>query len=491
MDADTVLRIRPALTDYLKEFDDCFGRVTTRRHLDTYVEGQLSDLRRKSVEPIADVAGTPPRTLQEFLGLFRWDEAAVRDRLQHRVARRHPHPEAVGILDETSFPKKGTRTACVQRQHCGATGKTDNCVVSVHLGYATPDDFHTLLDGELYVPRETWHTDRGRCRAAGILDEVIYRTKYQMALGQVRRALANGVRFAWLTFDEGYGGKPPFLRGLDALGQNYVAELPTTFRVWTRRPVVRYRRHPRERAMGRPPRYPRLKAKSNPTVEVRHVSPSRVARRIGDLGSSPRLRRVPWQRYRVKDGSKGPEVWEASPPEGRAGSADGAARPGGGPAHPIGRGSSSSSRTPRPRRLRRSWAWRSADGGSSGCSRTPRANSGWTTSRSASTARSSGTSSWAPSAICSWRSSGWRKGGKNPDLTVAQVHAATAALVPIRIRGGRCTRKRAEAICRRLLLTQQQNSRRPQPPTANPTPIARKRRVFERRDPLSTKALVA
>jgi len=98
---------------------------------------------------------------------------------------------------------------------------------------------------------------------------VIYRTKYQMALGQVRRALANGVRFAWLTFDEGYGGKPPFLRGLDALGQNYVAELPTTFRVWTRRPAVRYRRHPRERAMGRPPRYPRLKAKSNPTAEVR------------------------------------------------------------------------------------------------------------------------------------------------------------------------------------------------------------------------------
>ena len=61
MDADTVLRIRPALTDYLKEFDDRFGRVTTRRHLDTNVEGQLSDLRRKNVEPITDAAGTPTR----------------------------------------------------------------------------------------------------------------------------------------------------------------------------------------------------------------------------------------------------------------------------------------------------------------------------------------------------------------------------------------------------------------------------------------------
>jgi len=299
MDANTILRMRPALTRYLKEFDDCFGRVTTRRHLDTYVEGQLSDLRRKSVASVADAAGTPPRTLQEFLGLFRWDEARVRDRLQQRVARRHARPDAIGVLDETSFPKKGTHTACVQRQHCGATGKTDNCVVSVHLGYAA-GDFHTLLDGDLYLPRETWHQDRARCRAAGIPEEVVYRPKYEIALEQIRRALANGIRFAWLTFDEGYGGKPPFLRDLDTLGQNYVAEIPSDFRVWTKRPAVRYRAHGRERRMGRPPRYPRLKAKNNPTAEVRHL-----------LASSPRLRRVPWQRYRVKDGTKGPEVWEA------------------------------------------------------------------------------------------------------------------------------------------------------------------------------------
>jgi len=139
MDADTVLRIRPASTDYLKEFDDCFVRVTTRRHLNTYVEGQLSDLRRKSVEPIADAAGTPTR----------WS-----------------------------------------------------------------------------IARST-----------------------RIALGQVRRALSNWIRFAWLTFDEGYGGKPPLLRGLDALDQNCVAELPTTFRVWTQRPAVRYRAHGRERRM--------------------------------------------------------------------------------------------------------------------------------------------------------------------------------------------------------------------------------------------------
>ena len=302
MDAQTVLEIKPALTRYLHEFDDCFGRCTTRRHLGTYVQGQLGDLPRKSVEPIADAAGTPPRTLQEFLSLFRWDEAAVRARLQQRVARRHGGPNSVGVIDETSFIKKGDKTACVQRQHCGAAGKIDNCVVSVHLGYATPDPrgFHTLLDGELYLPEHTWHDHRHRCRAAGIPDEVVYRPKWRIALAQVRRALSNGVRFAWLTFDEGYGGKPPFLRELEALGQNYVAEVPSNTHVWTRAPAVLYRDHARDRKSGRPRKYPRLKVKNNPTAEVRHL-----------LHHSPAMARTPWQRYHVKDGTKGPMVWEA------------------------------------------------------------------------------------------------------------------------------------------------------------------------------------
>ncbi len=133
-------------------FDDGFGRITARQHLDTYAcQGQLGPLERKSLEPMADAAGTPPRNLQQFLGLYRWDESAMRDTLQQQVAWRHAHACSVGIIDETSFVKKGDQTAGVQRQHCGAVGKAENCVVSVHLGYATPD-FHTLIDGTLYLP---------------------------------------------------------------------------------------------------------------------------------------------------------------------------------------------------------------------------------------------------------------------------------------------------------------------------------------------------
>lgn len=306
MDAATILEIKPALTTFLHEFDGCFGRRTTRRYLDVYVAGQLSDLDRKSVEPMADAAGVPARSLQEFLSLFRWDEAALRDRLQRQVATRHADPNSVGVIDETSFAKKGDKTACVQRQHCGCLGKLENCVVSVHLGYAA-GDFHTLLDGELFLPEETWHTNRGRCRAAGIPDDVVYRPKWKIALEQVQRALGNGVRFAWLTFDEGYGGKPAFLRELAGLGQNYVAEIPVSLVGWTAPPPMLYRDHARDKALargtpvlGRPRRLPRLKVKHTPACEVRDL-----------LKHSPLVRRIPWQTYRVKDGTKGPFVWEA------------------------------------------------------------------------------------------------------------------------------------------------------------------------------------
>jgi len=298
MDVKTIMRIKPELTRFLHQFDDCFGRITTRRYLDLYVEGQLSDLVRKSIEPMADAVGEPPRNLQQFLSLFRWDHQALRDHLQQYIARRHTHPHSVGVIDETSFPKKGDKTACVQRQHCGAVGKLENCVVSVHLGYATLD-FYTLLDGELFLPKDTWHEDRQRCRQAGIGDDIFHRPKWQIALEQYHRAVGNGLRFAWLTFDEGYGRNQRFLRELNHLGQNYVAEVPVDFMAWTRRPQVLYRRHDRDKRPGRRKKYPRLKVKNNPRVEVRNI-----------LRYSPAMRRLKWQDYYVKDGSKGPMIWQ-------------------------------------------------------------------------------------------------------------------------------------------------------------------------------------
>src|SRR5512141_663040 len=110
MDAQQIRQLKPMLTRYLKQFDDCFGRKDTRGHFSTYVEGQLSDLSEKSCEPIALAAGVPPRNLQEFLAHYKWKEDRARDRLQGMVVREDSGPNSIGLIDETSDVKKGDKT---------------------------------------------------------------------------------------------------------------------------------------------------------------------------------------------------------------------------------------------------------------------------------------------------------------------------------------------------------------------------------------------
>jgi SRSO17 transposase len=295
MDVDQIRRLEPKLAKFLDEFHDCFDRKDTRAHLGVYVRGQLSDLPEKSVEPIALEADVAPRTLQEFLSQHRWKEDRLRDRLQDLVVTEHLGPHTIGIIDETSDPKKGDKTPGVQKQWCGRLGKTENCIVTVHLSLAC-DDFHCLLDGELYLP-ETWAADRDRCKEAGIPDTMIYRPKWQIALELYDRAIGNGLHFDWLTFDEGYGSKPEFLRELATRKQRYVAEVPRSFRGWLERPRVITRPFHRN-GRGRGRKVPRL------------ASGSRPARRVDELLDDKRLRDQPWKQFRVKDGEKGPMVWE-------------------------------------------------------------------------------------------------------------------------------------------------------------------------------------
>jgi SRSO17 transposase len=295
MDADQFRRLETEFTAFLDRFGDCFSRKDTRAHLGVYVRGQLSDLPEKSVEPIALEAGVAPRTLQEFLSQLKWDEDRMRDRLQRDVAAEHAGPHTIGIIDETSDVKKGDKTPGVQKQWSGRLGKTENCIVTVHLGFAR-GDFHCLLDGELYLP-ESWDADRDRCREAGIPDSVVYRPKWQIGLELHQRAVDNGLAFEWMTFDEGYGSKPEFLRELSSRDQKYVGEVPRSFAAWLDPPRVVNRRY-RRNNKGRGRKVPRLASGSPPT------------RRVDELLSDKRLSDQPWKRFHVKDGEKGPMVWE-------------------------------------------------------------------------------------------------------------------------------------------------------------------------------------
>jgi len=296
MDAETLKSFLPEFTRFIGRFADCFCDHRCRDHLPVYIRGQLSNLDRKSVEPIAVASGVATRTLQEFLSLLSWDHERMLDRLQQIVATEHAGPGSVGLLDETSFVKKGTKTPGVQRQWCGTLGKVDNCVVTVHLGY-TRGDFQCLLDGDLFLP-EGWHDDRDRCAAAGIPESIVYRPKWRIALAQYDRAVANGLRFDWFTFDEGYGGKPEFLKELTSRGQRWVAEVPKSVCGWSVRPRVTERPY-------------RSNRRGRPRTKRRLVGGQPHARRLDELlERHPQLRELPWTQYRLDDRRKGPSVWE-------------------------------------------------------------------------------------------------------------------------------------------------------------------------------------
>jgi SRSO17 transposase len=232
-----IAMLGPAFARYLAHFRDAFLQRRTAGHFDNYCRGLLSDLPRKSVEPIALACGTAVRTLQEFLVTAHWDQGATRDRLQRRLAGvvaglPADRLGAVGVIDETSCAKKGDRTPGVQRQYLGCAGKVENGIVTVHVGVAK-GRFRALLDAELYLPA-SWAADRDRCAEAGVPAAVGYRAKWRIALDQLVRLGENGHRFDWRTFDEGYGSRVPFLTVLSIIGQRFVAEVPVSFAVQAR-----------------------------------------------------------------------------------------------------------------------------------------------------------------------------------------------------------------------------------------------------------------
>ena len=289
MTPQQIVALGPALTGFLRAFGSCLGQSRLLEHFGRYCRGLLSDLPRKSVEPMALAAGSTVRAMQLFLTHQVWDQRRMRQMLQQRIVARHAPPPgaaraagdlgAIGVIDETSTVKKGDKTPGVQRQYLGSAGKIENGIVTVHLSYEY-EGFKAILDSDLYLPT-SWADDRERCRAADVPDDLVFQTKPALALEQVKRAIAQGIRFDWLTFDETYGRDPSFLRGLEAEGQLYVAEVPANFRCWPRLP--QYRSLRREFA----------------TKKVRNVT-----------RWSPAFVYQPWQSVTIRRETLKPVVWD-------------------------------------------------------------------------------------------------------------------------------------------------------------------------------------
>jgi SRSO17 transposase len=290
MDAKQLRRLKPELDLYLDRYVPLFGREETQEHAGQYLQGLLVKGERRNVENIAEsMAGGVVRSLQKFVAQACWQDNVVLEELQRHAVLELGDPDGVVNIDETGFPKKGTKSVGVQRQYAGCLGRVDNCQVGVFLNYLTPAG-HTLLDRRLFLP-EDWCKDAERREEAGVPDDVVFRTKPELALEMVREADARGIPFRWVGGDSLYGDSPGFVQGLRALNKWYVLDVSSAMHVWLSEPKVIPAGH--QGARGRKTKRPTVTTKPIPVSEV--------------LAQLPK---VVWQRVVVAEGSQGPRTYE-------------------------------------------------------------------------------------------------------------------------------------------------------------------------------------
>lgn len=266
---------------HLKEFMEPFvkhlPREELRRHGQDFVRGLLSDLERKSIEPIAERSGQYRRSLQRFIGSSPWDHEDLMQELCDQVVREIGSPQGVLVLDSSAFPKKGKDSVGVARQWCGRLGKVENCQVGVFLGYVS-NGGHTLVDERLYLPKE-WTKDKKRLAVCHVPASVKFKTAHQLSL-QMLEERGSRLPHAWVCGDDEFGRPAWFRKRLRKAGERYVLEIPSNIR------VCAALNPPKTGSLGQPRKSPFLQA-----VQWKDTIP-----------------KDQWTRISIRDGLKGPLV---------------------------------------------------------------------------------------------------------------------------------------------------------------------------------------
>jgi len=284
------------LRGFHAEFRHCFSRSEPRDNFFRYMVGQLSELERKSIEPMAmQVEGGNVRAMQRFITDVVWNEAQMLRTYHNLVQEDLGDPQGVLILDETGFPKKGPESAGVARQYCGALGKVDNCQVGVFMAYASPQGY-ALLDKRLFIP-EAWFTEayqprRSKC---DFPTEVAFKTKPQLAAEMLQAVHQEDILpFKYVAADEIYGNSQEFLDAVEqCVGVIYFVSVPSTTRCWLQPPqlkerTVKYRGNTR---------FQRLV----PKTEKQPITVDQLAKSLNNFY---------WYKRKVSEGVKGPITYE-------------------------------------------------------------------------------------------------------------------------------------------------------------------------------------
>jgi SRSO17 transposase len=213
-------------------------KVTDKARL--YLYGIVRDGIRKNMSQIAQrIPNASPDNLQNFISDSKWDARAVMNRVAQQVNDQIGDVnDSCLIIDECGIAKKGEKSVGVARQWLGSEGKVDNGQVGVYTALCKSSNA-SLIDARLYLPQE-WIDDPKRCLEAGVPpDNIIFKTKDQIALEMVAHAREIGMKYNWVGADGGYGKGLNFMRVLDTMGETFMVDIHSDFNVYLK-PVIPY-----------------------------------------------------------------------------------------------------------------------------------------------------------------------------------------------------------------------------------------------------------
>jgi SRSO17 transposase len=285
---ENVSQIAGLLLSYMSSFKECFSREVQYKHALCYVKGLLSDLDRKSIEPIALRYAEDEkevRNMQYFSQNGAWDEQKMLKIYHGRLSDKIADPDAMITVDDSGFPKKGKESVGVARQYCGQLGKTDNCQDGVFVGYSSALGYG-LLQAQLYLPEKWFEADHDERREkCGIPKNIVFKTKSEIATELIQNIAASGAFPArWIGADSAYGSDQSFLDSLPE-GFLYFAEIHKNITFFKSMPEVSV---PPYKGKGKIPTLPKP---SFPPVSAESIA------------NDPQLK---WEKTYLGEGAKGP-----------------------------------------------------------------------------------------------------------------------------------------------------------------------------------------
>lgn len=279
-----------------EQFQDCFSRQEPRDNFYRYMAGQLSQLERKSIEPIAlNVEDAKVRAMQFFVSNVIWDEDKIISKYRSMVEEDLGDPDGTLIFDESGFVKKGSESAGVARQYCGTIGKVENCQVGVFAGYASRYGY-CLLGSRLFIPEKWFLEDfahrREKCKLPQGLQ---FKTKPQLAVELLQEiSRQNTVSFRYVAADSIYGNSPEFIKAVeDIVGVTYMVSMPSNVQCWLKKPVIQDKQY---RYKGR--------LKSKKVLKTPDHKP------MSFEAHAKNINKYFWYRRKVSEGTKGPIEYE-------------------------------------------------------------------------------------------------------------------------------------------------------------------------------------